>query len=56
MSYSEKDLVAYIEQRNFKISHLISEEEKRILQELIEAIAAEFDIATIVSDPDGKPL
>jgi PAS domain S-box-containing protein len=56
MSYSELDLIAHIEESNFKISHLISTEEKRILQELIEEISAEFDIATTLSDPDGNPV
>ena len=56
MSYSELDLIAYIEESNFKISHLISAEEKRILQELIAEISAEFDIATTLSDPDGNPV
>jgi len=56
MSYSEMDLIAYLEERNFKISQLISTEEKSILQELIEEISAEFDIATTLSDPDGNPV
>lgn len=56
MSYSEQDLTAYIEEDNFKISRLISPEERKILQELIEEISAEFDIATTLSDPDGTPV
>jgi PAS domain S-box-containing protein len=56
MSDSEKDLISYIGENNFKISHLISAEEKQILQELIEEIASEFDIATTLSDPDGNPI
>src|SRR5665647_1787865 len=56
MSDSEKELISYIGESNFKISHLISAEEKQILQELIEEIATEFDIATTLSDPDGNPI
>ena len=56
MPHSELDLVAHIEEKNLKISHLISSEEKQILQALIEEISAEFDIATTLSDPDGSPV
>ena len=56
MAHSEIELVAHIEEHNLKISHLISPEEKQILQALIEEISAEFDIATTLSDPDGSPV
>lgn len=56
MLHSELELVAHIEEKNLKISHLISPEEKQILQALIEEISAEFDIATTLSDPDGSPV
>lgn len=56
MRYSEAELTSYFPETDYKISRLIGEEEKKILQQLIEAIAAEFDVATTLSDPDGTPV
>ena len=56
MRYSEAELTSYFQEEDFKISRLIGAKEKRILQQLIEAIATEFDVATTLSDPDGTPV
>ena len=56
MLYSDGELVDYIREENFRISHLITAEEKIILQKLIAEMSVEFDIATVLSDPDGTPV
>ena len=56
MQYSEAELTSYFREEDFKISRLIGAEEKEILQQLIESIADEFDVATTLSDPDGTPV
>ena len=56
MQYSEAALASHISEGNFKISRLITAEEKKILQQLIEEVATEFDVATTLSDPDGTPV
>lgn len=56
MKYSDEALISHIDEENFKISHLITSEEKTILQQLIAEISAEFDVATTLSDPDGTPI
>ncbi len=56
MQYSDTALASYISEDNFKISRLITAEEKKILQQLIVEMAAEFDVATTLSDPDGTPV
>jgi len=56
VQYSEAALASYISKDDFKISSLITAEEKKILQQLIEEMSAEFDVATTLSDPDGTPI
>jgi len=54
--YSDEELLSYVSEDNFKISRLITDEEKAILQQLFEDLSAEFDVPTVLSDPDGTSI
>jgi signal transduction histidine kinase len=56
MIINDEMLVSYIGAENFKISSLLTAEEKELLHNLLMEMSLQFGVATALSDPDGSPV